>query len=77
MGIQHFRNSRSPELRDSRIQNFQNTGIWESDNSDIYKFRDLEIQDKIKNLDWRSVVIWECETKNIENLRDKIIDVFS
>ena len=39
--------------------------------------RDLEIQDKIKNLDWRSVVIWECETKNIENLRDKIIDVFN
>ena len=32
---------------------------------------------EIKNLDWRSVVIWECETKNIENLRDKIIDVFS
>ena len=39
--------------------------------------RDSEIQDKIKNLDWRSVIIWECETKNIENLRDKIIDVFS
>ena len=41
------------------------------------KKRDLEIQEKIKILDWRSVVIWECETKNIENLRDKIIDVFS
>ena len=41
------------------------------------KKRDSEIQEKIKNLDWRSVVIWECETKNIENLRDKIIDVFS
>ncbi len=39
--------------------------------------RDLEIQEKIKNLDWRSIVIWECETKNIENLRDKIIDVFN
>ena len=39
--------------------------------------RDSEIQDKIKNLDWRSVVIWECETKNIENLREKIIDVLS
>ena len=39
--------------------------------------RDLEIQDKIKNLDWRSVVIWECETKNIEILREKIIDVFN
>ena len=39
--------------------------------------RDLEIQEKIKKLDWKSVVIWECETKNIENLRDKIINVFS
>ena len=39
--------------------------------------RDLEIQDKIKNLDWRSVVIWECETKDIENLRGKIIDIFN
>ena len=39
--------------------------------------RDSEIQEKIKILDWRTVVIWECETKNIENLRDKIIDVFS
>ena len=38
---------------------------------------DLEIQDKIKNLDWRSVVIWECETKNIENLMGKIIDVLN
>ena len=41
------------------------------------KKRDSEIQEKIKILDWRSVVIWECETKNMENLRDKIIDVFS
>ena len=39
--------------------------------------RDSEIQEKIKNLNWRSVVIWECETKNMENLRDKIIDVFN
>ena len=39
--------------------------------------RDLEIHEKIKNFNWRSVVIWECETKNMENLRDKIIDVFN
>ena len=39
--------------------------------------RDSEIQDNIKNLDWRSVVIWECETKNMENLKDKIIDIFN
>ena len=41
------------------------------------KKRDSEIQEIIIILDWRSVVIWECETKNIENLRDKIIDVFN
>ena len=34
--------------------------------------RDSEIQDKIKNLDWRSVVIWECETKTEEILNSKI-----
>ena len=39
--------------------------------------RDLEIQEKIKNLNWRSVVIWECEIKDIENLRGKIIDIFN
>ena len=39
--------------------------------------RDLQIQEKIKNTDWRSVVIWECETKNIENLKGRIIDIFN
>ena len=39
--------------------------------------RDLEIQENIKNIEWRSVVIWECETKNIENLKEKIIDIFN
>ncbi|MDC3233951.1 very short patch repair endonuclease [Prochlorococcus sp. AH-716-A06] len=41
--------------------------------------RDLEIQENIKNilLLIRYVVIWECETKNIDNLTEKIIDVFN
>ena len=39
--------------------------------------RDLEIQENIKNIEWRSVVIWECETKNIDYLKEKIIDVFN
>ena len=39
--------------------------------------RDLEVQENIKNIEWRSVVIWECETKDIENLRGKIIDIFN
>ena len=41
------------------------------------KKRDSEIQEKIKNLNWRSVVIWECETKNIDNLRERIVNIFS
>ena len=36
--------------------------------------RDLEIQEKIKNIGWKSFVIWECETKNADNLREKLID---
>ena len=39
--------------------------------------RDLEIQENFKNIEWRSFVIWECETKNMENLRVKIFDIFS
>ena len=39
--------------------------------------RDLEIQEKIKNLDWRSVVIWECETRSFDDLRKRIINIFS
>ena len=35
---------------------------------------DKEIQEKIKNIGWHSVVIWECETKNIDDLREKLID---
>ena len=50
--------------------------FWESKFKANVK-RDFEIQEKINILDWRTVVIWECETKNIENLRDKIIDVFN
>ena len=36
--------------------------------------RDKEIQEKIKNIGWQSVVIWECETKNIDDLKEKLID---
>ena len=36
--------------------------------------RDKGIQEKIKNIGWQSVVIWECETKNIDDLKEKLID---
>ena len=50
--------------------------FWES-KFEVNVKRDLEIQEKIKNIEWRSIVIWECETKDVENLRAKIFDIFS
>ena len=37
--------------------------FWESKFKANLK-RDFEIQEKIKNIGWQSVVIWECEIKN-------------
>ena len=34
--------------------------------------RDAEVQEKIKNIGWESVVIWECEIKNILALNNKL-----
>ena len=39
--------------------------------------RDADIQEKIKNIGWQSVVIWECELKDMKNLKLKIIDIFA
>ena len=49
--------------------------FWESKFKANVK-RDKEIQEKIKNIGWQSSVIWECELKDIDNLRDKIIGIF-
>ena len=49
--------------------------FWESKFKANVK-RDLEIQEKIKNIGWQSSVIWECELKDTYGLKDKIIDIF-
>ena len=49
--------------------------FWESKFKANVK-RDKEIEEKIKNIGWQSSVIWECELKDIDNLRDKIIGIF-
>ena len=35
--------------------------------------RDAEVQEKIKNIGWQSVVIWECEVKNKSFLTKKFV----
>lgn len=34
--------------------------------------RDQKISEQLKKLGWHQLVIWECEIKNIENLKKKI-----
>ena len=38
--------------------------------------RDKKTQNKLKSLGWKTKIVWECELKDIDNLRDKIIDIF-
>ena len=47
--------------------------FWESKFKANVK-RDLEIQEKIKNIGWQSLVIWECELKNYEKLKKSLIN---
>ena len=47
--------------------------FWESKFKANVK-RDFEIQEKIKNIGWQSVVIWECEIKN-EKIKDKLLEI--
>ena len=37
--------------------------------------RDKELQEKIKNIGWQSVVIWECEIKNSKYLKDIFLKI--
>ena len=47
--------------------------FWESKFKANVK-RDLEIQEKIKNIGWQSVVFWECEIKN-EKIKEKLLEI--
>ena len=48
--------------------------FWESKFKANVK-RDFEIQEKIKNIGWQSVVIWECELTKIQYLKDTFLDI--
>lgn len=37
--------------------------------------KDKENQKKLKQLGWRSVIIWECETKNKTRLESKLLSI--
>ena len=49
--------------------------FWESKFKANAK-RDKDIQEKIKNIGWQLVVIWECEIKNKEILNHKLEETF-
>lgn len=41
------------------------------------KLRDNEVNKQLMGLGWRTVVIWECETKNIDQLNSLLKDRFA
>ena len=49
--------------------------FWESKFKANVK-RDKEIQEKIKNIGWHSVVIWECQIKDEKFLYKLILNLF-
>lgn len=36
--------------------------------------RDIKVQRDLHKLGWESIVIWECEIKNLDVLRDRLIN---
>ena len=48
--------------------------FWESKFKANVK-RDKEIQEKIKNIGWQSVVIWECEIKSTKQIKQKFLEL--
>jgi len=48
--------------------------FWESKFKANVK-RDKEIQEKIKNIGWKSVVIWECELKSTKQIKQKFLEL--
>ena len=48
--------------------------FWESKFKANVK-RDLAIQEKIKNIGWQSVVIWECELTKIQYLKNTFLNI--
>ena len=38
--------------------------------------RDIKVRERIKAAGWKSVVVWECELKDIQKLKKRLIPLF-
>lgn len=38
--------------------------------------RDLEVQEQLRSLGWKVEIVWECETKNIDLLLERLDKIF-
>ena len=38
--------------------------------------RDIKVRERIKAAGWKSIVVWECELKDIQKLKKRIIPLF-
>ena len=53
-----------------------NTSYWKPKLSNNIK-RDIQHKTDLRKLGWRTITIWECETKTIEKLRKKLVKALS
>ena len=38
--------------------------------------RDIKVRERIKAAGWKSIVVWECELKDIQKLKKRLIPLF-
>ena len=64
-----------PLCRRSKIYPKSNSEYWDKKLKANLK-RDISVINSLKALNWKTLVIWECETKkkNLQNLKEKIRD---
>lgn len=49
-----------------------NVEFWQK-KFDANQTRDLKVQAQLVEMGWRYCVIWECETSNLDKLREKVV----
>lgn len=50
-----------------------NTDFWKNKFSKNMK-RDLQVYEKLESMGWKVVIIWECQTKNIDGIKQFLFE---
>ena len=65
----------SHDCKYGRVKPKSNAEFWNKKRGDTY-IRDQRNQTKLIENDWKYLIIWECELKNLENVSFKVNNFF-